>query len=151
MCQCKTCECAVCSRWARTCICAWRCNVHPQAQRCVGHRHSSSPISLSFSTQVLLRYKTHASDCNPCLVHVFRGGIWVLFFLFSLGVNLLSIWSVNTKLSSDISSPAGSTHTLQGSSSGHAGQWLSWGWGRGRRPISLRPPANMHTPPGSCF
>lgn len=48
---------------------------HRHRERCVGHRHSSSPISLSFSTQVLLRYKTHASDCNPCLVHVFRGGI----------------------------------------------------------------------------
>lgn len=74
MCQCKTCEYAVCSRWARTCVCAWRRDVHPQAQMC---RTGTPPAQPPSSSQ-------HKSSCDmkptlvtviPCLVHIFRGGL----------------------------------------------------------------------------
>lgn len=82
MCQCKTCECAVCSRWARTCVMCVEAQRIPTGTD-VQDGHSSRLASLFFSTQVLLRYAAHAGDCNPLFGPRFQGrSLSPAFFLF---------------------------------------------------------------------
>lgn len=84
---CKKCKCAVCSRWARTRVCAWGCNVHLQARRCSRTRALLPRSSLS-SGPALLRYEALVAMCS---------GVASEPYILPFWGPPLSIWSVNIK------------------------------------------------------